>query len=99
MSNQHAPALAPRSPFIGIVAVWVLAAIAAVLIGVLVPAADRFEWLCVALGGLLIVTFAVQIFIGRAQGFVLRLGASVLGSLVLLGLVSIGFGIAAMTGA
>ena len=91
-----APQLAPRSPRLGVVAVWVVSLLFAVSIGFFSPAGDRALWLCVALGACLIVTFALQVFVGRAQGFIVRVSASMLGSLLIMGIVSLGFAIAAV---
>jgi len=78
-----------------IVAVWVVAAVIGVVIGVFVDVGSRAEWLAVALGGCLILAFAVQLWIGRSHGFIQRVAASTLGALVVLGIISLGFGLAA----
>jgi hypothetical protein len=92
------PQLAPRSPVIGIAAVWILSALIAVAVGIVAPLDQRVGWLCVGLGITLIAAFAVQIFSAPAQGFIGRMGASMLGALVVMGLVSAGFGLAALSG-
>jgi hypothetical protein len=86
--------LAPRRTFGGIVAVWVVAALAAVAVGIIVPAADRAVWLAIGLGGCLILAFAVQLGYGRSQGFTERVAASGLGALFVMGVISLGFGLA-----
>ena len=87
-----------RSPLIGIAAVWIVSALIAVAVGIVAPLDQRVGWLCVGLGITLIVAFAVQIFSAPAQGFIGRMGASMLGALVVMGLVSAGFGLAALSG-
>jgi CDP-diglyceride synthetase len=94
--RMPAPELAPRRTVGGIVAVWVVAAVAGVAIGVLVPEDWRAAWLLVALGGCLVLSFAVQLWYGRSQQFIERVAASVLGALVVLGVISAGFGLAAI---
>jgi hypothetical protein len=89
-----APQLAPRRALGGVVAVWVVAALAAIAIGVFVPADWRAAWLIVALGGCVVLGFAVQLSYGRSQQFIERVAASVLGALLVMGVVSAGFGVA-----
>lgn len=91
-----APSLAPRRSFGGIVAVWVSAVVIGLAIGLLVPAQWRGAWLVVGLGGCLILSFAVQLAYGRSQGFIQRVAISILGALVILGVVSLGFGLASL---
>ncbi|GAA2539715.1 hypothetical protein GCM10009860_20690 [Microbacterium mitrae] len=90
------PELAPRSPFPGIVAVWVAGLLAASAIGLFVGVEARPQWLCVALGGCLILTFGIQVAYGRPNGFIRRVGLSMLGALMVMGVVSVGFGLAEM---
>ncbi|WP_040166251.1 hypothetical protein [Microbacterium gorillae] len=91
---MSAPQLAPRSPFPAIIAVWGLGAVIAVVVGIFAPVAVQAVWLCVGLGVCLIAAFAVQVLSGRAQGFIFRVSASVLGAFIVMGLVSAGFGLA-----
>ena len=88
------PDLAPRRTVGGVVAVWVLAAVLGVAVGVFVPSEWRAQWAIVALGVCVIVAFAVQLWYGRSQAFIQRVAASVLGALVVLGLITAGFGLA-----
>lgn len=90
------PELAPRSPFPGIVAVWVAGLLAASAIGLFVGVEARPQWLCVALGGCLILTVGIQVAYGRPNGFIRRVGLSMLGALMVMGVVSVGFGLAEM---
>jgi uncharacterized membrane protein YfcA len=90
------PELAPRRTLGGIVAVWVAAALIGVTIGVFVGDDARAAWLAVGLGGCLVLAFAIQLWSGRSQSFTQRVAASVLGALLVLGILSLGFGLAAI---
>ncbi|WP_169581035.1 hypothetical protein [Microbacterium thalassium] len=90
------PELAPRRTFGGIVAVWIAAAVIGVLVGLFAGDAWRAQWLAVGLGGCLILSFAIQLWSGRSQGFTQRVAASALGALVVMGVISLGFGLAAI---
>ena len=90
------PELAPRRTFGGIIAVWLVAAAVAVAIGLFVDDDARVAWLAVGLGGCLVLAFAIQLGYGRSQGFTERVAASVLGALVVMGIISLGFGLAAI---
>jgi hypothetical protein len=90
------PELAPRRTIGGIIAVWVVAAVIGVLVGLFAGDAWRAQWLAVGLGGCLILAFIVQLWSGRSQGFTERVAASALGALVVLGVISLGFGLAAI---
>jgi hypothetical protein len=87
------PDLVPRRSFGGIVAVWIAALVAGVAIAIFVPADVRAVWMSLALGGALILAFAVQLFYGRAQRFIQRVAISTLGALLLLGVVSAAVGL------
>jgi len=50
----------------------------------------------VGLGGCLVAAFAIQLWSGRSQGFTQRVAASVLGAMVVMGIISLGFGLAAL---
>lgn len=90
------PALAPRNPLVGVVVVWVVALIAAVAIAVFVPDEWRVAWLLVGFGASILLAFAVQLWYGQTKGFIFRTAASVTGALLLLGVVSAAFGLAAL---
>ncbi len=89
-----APELAPRRTLGGVVAVWVVAGLTGIAIGAFVPADLRAAWLVVGLGGCILLAFAVQLWFGRSQGFTQRVAASALGSLLVMGIISLGFGLA-----
>ncbi len=90
------PELAPRRTLGGIVVVWVVAAVVAVLVGVFAGDDWRAQWLAVGMGGCLILSFAIQLWGGRSQGFTERVAASALGALLVMGVISLGFGLAAI---
>ena len=90
------PALAPRNAFVGVLVVWATAFVATVAIGIFVPEEWRVPWLLVGFGGVVLLSFAVQLWYGRTQGFIFRVAGSVTGALLLMGLVSIGFALAAL---
>lgn len=75
---------------------WVAGLISAVLIGVFSSADERSQWLCIALGGCLILTFGVQVAYARPKGFILRVGLSLIGALLVMGVVSVGFGLSSV---
>lgn len=91
-----APELVPRRTIGGIIAVWIVAALVGIAIAVFVPLGWRAQWLAVGLAGCLIASFLVQLAYGRSQGFTQRVGASVLGAFVVLGMMSLGFGLASL---
>ena len=63
------PGLAPRGGFGGIVAVWVAAAVIAVVIGFVAPPDWRAAWMPVGLAGCIVLAFVVQFAYGHAEGF------------------------------
>ncbi|MFK3678359.1 hypothetical protein ACI2IP_11555 [Microbacterium sp. NPDC090218] len=90
------PALAPRNAFVGVIVVWVAAFVATVAIGIFVPEEWRVPWMLVGFGGVVLLSFAVQLWYGRTQGFIFHVASSVIGALLLMGLISVGFGLAAL---
>lgn len=90
------PELAPRRTIWGVLAVWIVAALTGIAIGVFVPEEWRSAWLIVGLGGCLVLSFAVQLWYGRSQDFLVRVAASVLGAMVVMAVISAGFGLAAV---
>lgn len=90
------PELAPRRTLGGIIAVWVAAAVIAVIVGVFAGDDWRAQWLAVGLGGCLVLSFAIQLWGGRSQGFTERVAASTIGALLVMGIISLGFGLAAI---
>lgn len=96
MAHMTVPELAPRGTFGGVVAVWVAAAVIGLVIGIAVPETWRAAWLAVGLGGCLILAFAVQLWIGRSKGFIDRVAVSVAGAVLVMGVISLGFGLLAL---
>jgi hypothetical protein len=90
------PALAPRNAFVGVIAVWVVAFLSSIGVGIFVPEEWRVSWMLVAFGGVILLSFAVQLWYGRTQGFIFRVAGSVTGALLLMGMISVGFGLAAL---
>lgn len=93
------PAHAPRSGFGGVAAVWAVAAVLAVVIGLTAPEQARGAWMPVGLAGCIVVAFVVQLFSGRAEGFLRRVAASVLGALVVMALIGLGLSLASLIAA
>jgi hypothetical protein len=90
------PALAPRNAFVGVIVVWVVAFLASIAIGIFVSEQWRVSWMLVAFGGVVLASFAVQLRYGRTDGFIFRVASSVTGALLLMGMISVGFGLAAL---
>ncbi|OZB84141.1 MAG: hypothetical protein B7X41_05175 [Microbacterium sp. 14-71-5] len=93
------PVLAPRSPFVGLAVTWAVAAVGAILIGIVAPDALLMTWYAIGFGICVLLSFAVQLLRGETRGFILRVSAGSLGALLVMGIVSAGFGIAALFGA
>jgi len=94
MSSEAEPA--PRVRIGGVIVVWIGALAIGVLIGLLTPVGQRAAWLTIGLAGCLVLSFAVQLWAGRAEGFISRVALSMVGSLVVLGIISAVFGVAAL---
>lgn len=78
-------------------AVWALALVFAVLIGV-ISTPDRYaSWLSLALAGCVLLGLIAQLATQQKDGFVNRLAATVTGSFVILGIVGAILGIVAAT--
>ncbi|ALX67434.1 hypothetical protein [Microbacterium sp. XT11] len=90
------PALAPRNAFVGVFVVWGVAFLASIAVGVFAPEEWRVSWLLVVFGAVVLLSFAVQLWYGVTQGFIFRVACSVTGALLLTGLISVGFGLAAL---
>lgn len=66
----------------GIVVVWVLAVLSAVLIAVFSMEENRISWMSLGLAGCTIVTLAIQIAQGQKDGYVSRVISSISGAVV-----------------
>lgn len=89
------PALAPPNAFVGVFIAWGVAFIASLAVGFFVAEEWRVPWLIVVFGGVILLSFALQLRYARTQGFIFRVACSVTGALLLMGVISIGFGLAA----
>lgn len=96
MGLMTEPALAPRNAYLGVYVVWGIALVVSIVLGIVVPEDDRVPWMLVAFGIVVLLSFAVQLWFGRVEGFIVRVSASVLGALLIMGLISVGFGLAAL---
>lgn len=67
-----------------VVPVWLLAAVGAVVVGLVASAADDLVYLPVVLAASVLLTFCVQLGIRRPEGFVNRVTASITGVVVVL---------------
>lgn len=90
------PALAPRNAFLGVAVVWAVALAAAVAVGIFATEDWRMPWLVVSFGVIVLLSFAVQLAYGQAQGFLMRVASTALGALLLMGVISVGFGLTAL---
>lgn len=86
--------LAPRRSYGGVIAVWVVAALVGIAVGTFTLPEWRAPWLIVGFGLCVLLSFIVQLWSGRAQGFIQRVAASALGALFVMGIISLGFGLA-----
>lgn len=88
--------LAPPGTFRATVAVWVIAALAAVGIGIAVPVDWRMAWMTVGLGACIVIAFVAHLVVGRPSGFIDRVATTIAGVFLIMGVVSAGFGLAAL---
>jgi len=79
---------------VGIGVVWALALAGSVLALTLAPQDSRQLWLALTFGGSVLATFAVQLAVARADGYLVRAMASVVGAMVV---VAVASGIAALS--
>jgi hypothetical protein len=93
---MSAPELAPRGAFGGILAVWIAAVVVSAAIGFFAPIDWRMAWMSVGLGGCILLTFLLQLFVGTSKGFIDRVALSVAGALLIMGVVSAAFGLTAL---
>ena len=73
----------------GLLLPWCLSLVLSILVAVFAPAAHRWEWFAAMAGVAIVITFLVQITIARADGFILRASTSALGSVLIVGIVSL----------
>jgi hypothetical protein len=68
-----------------ILPVWLLVIVGAVLVGVLSPRDQYFQWLSIVLASATILTFVIQLAVSQKEGLVLRIMAALAGSVIILG--------------
>ncbi len=90
------PELAPRRTYGAVIATWIVAALLAIAVGAFAPEEWRAAWMPVAMGVAFIAALAFNLATARSQGFIARIAASVLGSLVVIGLIGAGLGLATL---
>lgn len=78
---------------VGIGVVWALALLGSVAVLVLAEAGTRQTWLALTFGGCVLATFAVQLAVARADGYLFRAMMSVVGAMAV---VAVAGGIAAI---
>lgn len=68
---------------------WAVAAVIGVLVTILVPDEQRFEWLSLAIGLATLVTFALQLGTAQKVGFITRTAASVAGAVLVIAVIDV----------
>ncbi|QHC67399.1 hypothetical protein Q0F99_02145 [Rathayibacter oskolensis] len=71
---------------VGVGIVWALALVGSVLSLVVAPAGSAQLWLALTFGGCVLATFAVQLAVARASGYLLRTMTSMVGAMVIVGI-------------
>jgi hypothetical protein len=66
-----------------VVPVWILVAVATVIVAVVSAGYEFFTWLPIVLAGAIVLTFCVQLTLRRKEGFNGRLNLSVGGSFLI----------------
>lgn len=61
---------------------WLAAVITAVLIGLLAGQETYIDWMVMAMGASIIVTLCIQLGVRRPEGFLARVTASMIGSVL-----------------
>lgn len=78
-----------------VIPVWVAAVIGAIVVGAVVPRDGYYQWIAIVLAAVVILTFCIQLGVGRTEGFVSRAMASIGVSVLVLAAAS---GIVALVG-
>lgn len=86
--GMSTPELAPHSSVWGVVSVWIAALLAGIAIALFVPVEWWVAWFILAFAAAVLASFGVQLASGHPAGFIQRVGASSVGSLIVLGVVS-----------
>jgi hypothetical protein len=90
--------MTPSRTWRGILGVWGVAVVGAVLVGVFAPAGLQFTWLSLTLAACLMLSFIVQLVTHQKVGFIDRLSISVVGVVGVLSVAAALLGIAALFG-
>jgi len=69
---------------VSIISVWLLVAIAVVVGGLVIPAANQLDAVALVFAGAILTSFAIQLVIQRKEGFVTRVMASIGGAVIIL---------------
>ena len=77
-----------------IVPVWIVVVIGAVVVGIVATPAHEYVWLSLLLALAILLSFVIQLGQSTTQGLVLRMSASIGGSVILL---AIATGVIALT--
>jgi hypothetical protein len=78
--------------------IWLVAAVCAVLIGVLVAPENRLVWTSLSLAGCTILTLAAQLSTGQKEGYVSRVTQSLVGAVLVLAAATGIFGLVGLVG-
>lgn len=78
-----------RHELVSMVSIWGLGLALAIVAEVFASDATRSPWLFIVAGVCVIAAFVVQLAIGQQHRFVARVAASVVGAVVLIGLVAL----------
>lgn len=82
MTDTEVP-LSPAATFAGIVSVWILAVVGAVVVLTTVAPEERFGGLCLSMAACALVAFCVQLATRRRDGFVARVVSTFAGIVVI----------------
>ena len=86
--------LTPSRSWRGILAVWGVALVGAILVAVFVPHDLRFTWLSLTLAACTLITFVIQLLTHQKVGFIDRLSISIVGVVGILSVVAAILGLA-----
>ncbi|SMH31868.1 hypothetical protein SAMN06295885_0646 [Rathayibacter oskolensis] len=78
---------------VGIGIVWALALVGSVVTLIVAPAGSVQIWLALTFGGCVLATFAVQLAVARASGYLIRTMTSMVGAMII---VAVGSAVAAL---
>jgi hypothetical protein len=73
---------------VGVGIVWALALVGSVVTLIAAPDGSAQLWLAMTFGGSVLATFAVQLAVARASGYLLRTMTSMIGAMVIVGVAS-----------